>query len=220
MRKYYKYELNMSIMNILSVVLFVGFLAIISINGYDITENINYSFYIIGIIFYLIFHEVLHGLGYSFFAKDKKNIKFGIALEKGVLYAACQEPLNKKQILISLMLPTLLLSVIALPVGLIFNLNWLVIFSIINLGGSIADILMMILVIRAPKDVAYLDYNTDIGVYLISECDMSNLKSFGFILTDQGQENKKEIDKSIKRFYISKYSCIILAIVFLICIIL
>lgn len=197
-------------MNILSMVLFILPLVILVLCRYDITINFDFSFYIIGIIIYFMLHELLHGIGYSFYAKDKKNIKYGIMLEKGVLYAACQEKISKKGILVSLLLPTLFLSIIALPISLLFKLNWLLIFSIMNFSGATADILMMILIIRAPKDIEYIDYNNDVGAYLVSKCDMSNFTSFGFKLTEMGKENDKNVDKSIKRFYISKTSCIIL----------
>ena len=216
MRKYYKYELNMTLMNILAVVLFIAPIIILETSGKHIMTDLNFGFFIIGMLFYLVLHEVFHGIGYGIFAKDKKNIKFGIVLEKGVFYAACQEKLNKKEILISLLFPTIFLSIITFPIGLIFNLNWLVLYSIINFSGAIGDLLMTVLIIRAPKDVEYLDYNTDIGVYLISKNNMSNYKSLGFYLKEEGLEKEKSIDKSIKRFYISKVSCIMLGVLLII----
>lgn len=216
MKKYYKYEIKMLLMNILSMVLFILPFVILGLCRYNIRIEYNFSFFIIGIIIYYILHELLHGIGYSFFAKNKKNIKYGIMLEKGVLYAACQEKLSKKGILISLLLPTLILSVIAFPISLFFKLNWLLIFSIMNLSGATADILMMILILRAPNDIEYIDYNNDVGAYLVSEYDMSNLSSIGFKLTEVGLESEKNVDKSIKRFYISKSSCIILLVLLVI----
>lgn len=212
MKKYYKYEINMLSMNILSMVLFIVPFVILILCGYDILYNLDFPIYFIGIIIYFCLHELLHGIGYSFFAKDKKNIKYGIMLEKGVLYAACQEKISKKGILISLLLPTLFLSIITFPISLIFKFNWLLIFSIMNFSGATADILMMKLIMRAPKDLQYIDYNNDVGAYLVSEYDMSNFTSFGFKLTEIGLESEKSVDKTIKRFYISKSSCIILVV--------
>lgn len=210
MKKYYKYEINMLSMNILSMVLFIMPFVILILCGYDILNNLDFPIYFIGIVIYFCLHELFHGIGYSFFAKDKKNIKYGIMLEKGVLYAACQEKISKKGILISLLLPTLFLSIITFPISLIYKINWLLIFSIMNFSGATGDILMMILIMRAPKDIQYIDYNNDVGAYLVSEYDMSNLTSFGFKLTEIGLESEKSVDKSIKGFYISKTSCIIL----------
>lgn len=210
MKKYYKYELNMTIMNILSIVLVIIPIIVLRLFGYNIYYIENIGLFFLGLILYFMIHELLHGLGYMLFAKDKKNIKYGIALDKGVLFAACQESLNKKQILISLMLPLSVLTFIALPVGMFLNQNWLVFYAIMNFGGAIGDILMTYLIAHAPKDVQYIDYNTDIGAYLLSKEDMSNYKSFGFRLTESGDAKVKEVDKSIKKFYVSKFSIIIL----------
>ena len=65
-----------------------------------------------------------------------------------------------------------------------------------------------------------IDYNNDIGAYLVSSKDMQNYNSFGFRLTEFGPENSKEIDKSIKKIYISKSSYIFLVIFIIMSIIL
>lgn len=149
------------------------------------------------------------------FAKDKNNIKFGITLEKGVLFAACQEKLNKCAILLSLLLPLICLTVIVLPIGLIIKSPLLVLLAISNFGGAIGDMLMSILILKAPSDVEYIDYNTDIGCYLLSKKDLNDYSSFGFRLVESGSEKDKEVDKSIKRLYVSKTSFIILVILLL-----
>lgn len=217
MRKYYKYELKMSIMNILSIVLLIGPIILLSFFGFHFFD-INSGLFLILMLAYLMIHELFHGIAYSLFVKDKKNIKYGIALEKGVFYAACQEKLNKKQILISLMFPLIFLSLIPFPFSLIFKSETLALLCIINFSGAIGDILMSILILRGPSDIEYLDYNTDIGAYLISKEDLKDYTSLGFKLTEYGDEKSKMIDKSIKRFSISKISCIILGVIALIAI--
>lgn len=219
MKKYYKYELNITLMNILSIVMFIIPFAIILIAGVKINFDISLGVSIVSIMLYLFMHEILHAIGYFLFTKDKRNIKIGIVLEKGVLYAMCQERINKFGILISLLLPLIFLSFIALPIGLIYNMSWLGLLSIINFAGAVGDIFMTILILFAPSDVEYIDYNNDIGAYLLSESDMSNYHSLGFFLTEEGLATEKEVDKTIKHLYISKTSSIIIVILAIICII-
>lgn len=219
-KKYYKYELNMLVMNILSIVLLIVPFIIIFSCGYSLNFNFNILLEFICLIAYFLLHELFHALGYSMFAKDKKNIKIGIVLEKGVFYAMCQEKINRRGILISLVMPLIFLSIIPLPISFYFHFDLLLILAIVNFSGGIGDILMTILIMRAPKDIEYIDYNNDIGAYLLSCEDMSNYNSFGFRLTEMGLENAKEIDKSIKRFYISKKSYIFLVIFIIVGIIL
>lgn len=215
MKKYYKYELNILLANILSLVMIIVPLIIMAYLGFDFSSGYH-GLFLLEMIVYFIVHELLHGLGFLIFAKDKKNIKFGITLEKGVLYAACQEKINKELAIISILLPLIVLTIITLPIGIIINHSNLVLLSIMNFGGAIGDILMFILILTSPRDVLYIDYNTDIGVYLLSENNMENHTSFGFRLTEIGDADDKKIDLSIKRLYVSTSSAIILVVLLII----
>lgn len=214
MRKYYKYELNMVVMNILSVVLFIVPIILIASSGYIIELEVINGLWFIGMLLYLMVHELFHGIGYSLFATDIKNIKYGIALEKGVLYAMCQERINKVGILVSLLFPLIFLTIIPLPIALYYHIDWLLMYAIINLGGAVGDIMMSLLIITAPNDIEYIDYNNDIGAYLISKHDLTKHKMIGFKVTETGEASKKKVDKSFKVFNITKPSLyIVIAIV-------
>lgn len=217
--KYYKYELNLLVANILSIVLLVVPFVILIMSGYSLNMDFDVIKFIL-LFGYFFLHEIFHAIGYSLFTKNKKNIKLGIMLEKGVFYAMCQEKINKKGIIISLLMPLIFLSIIPFPISYYFHLDFLLILTIVNFSGAIGDILMTFLIIRAPKDVEYIDYNNDIGAYLVSSEDMSNYSSFGFFLAESGEEHLKKIDKSIRRFYVSKVSYIFLVIFTILCIIL
>lgn len=211
MKKYYHFELNMTVMNILSIVLFILPFIIVAICGYEF--EIRYSgFLLIVVIFYLLLHELFHAIGYSLFASDKNNIKIGITLEKGVYYAACQELISKRGILVSLMMPLIFLSFLTFPIGLIFHLDWLIILSIVNFSGAIGDMLMFVLILKCPSDVLYIDYDNSVGAYLISKNDLSKIKALGFRIGEVGNYKDKKVDKSVKKFYISKPSIILLSI--------
>ncbi len=215
MKKFYHFELNMTVMNILSIILFFLPLFILSICGYEISFN-HMGILLIVMMFYLLLHELFHAIGYSLFAHDKNNIKIGIILEKGVYYAACQELISKHAILVSLMMPLVFLSLITFPIGLIFHLDWLILLSITNFSGAIGDMLMFVLILKCPNDVEYIDYDNSVGAYLVSKNDLSIIKSLGFSLGEVGNFKDKEIDKSVKKFYVSKTSIILLSILLVI----
>lgn len=219
MKKYYKFELNIHVANILCLVLIiVPFILLMLTGNYDILfdPNMNNNIFFVSVILYFFLHELCHGLGYFIFAKDKSNIKFGVVLEHGVLYAMCQENLNKKAILISLFLPIILLTVIPLPFAVIYKLNILLLNAILNFAGAIGDILQAILIIKCPSDTEYLDYNNDVGCFLLSKSDLKKVRHFGFKLTEIGDCSDKQIDKSIKRIYISKKSYVYIVVFILI----
>lgn len=211
MKKYYHFEINMTVMNILSIVLFILPFIILFSFGYRMTLE-HTGLLLIVMLFYLLLHEIFHAIGYSLFASNKNNIKIGITLEKGVYYAACQELISKKGILVSLMMPLVFLSLITFPIGVIFHLDWLVFLSIVNFSGAIGDMLMFILILKCPNDVGYIDYDNSVGAYLVSDQDLSKIKSLGFKLGETGNYKDKKVDETVKKFYVSKVSIILLTI--------
>ena len=74
-KKFYKYELNMTLLNILCFVLFFIPFFIILLCGYNFKIEFSNPLIILELFGYMLVHEIFHGIGYSIFAKDKKNIK-------------------------------------------------------------------------------------------------------------------------------------------------
>ena len=205
MKKYYKFELDMIIANVLALVLMIGvFLLYVA---YKKTMVFSFSgVYLLLILFYFLLHEIFHGIGYSLYVKDKKNIKYGCVLEKGVFYAMCQEKISKSAILVSLLFPLVFLTGLAGIIGLIFNYDFLCILAILNLAGAAGDLLMFFFILKLPKDVKYIDYDNVIGCYFVSDKDLSKYKSFGIVYKESGEDKKDLVNKTIPRIYVSKQS--------------
>jgi len=196
--------------NILSLVIFiVGFIIMFLLYGVIQTNNMGFA--LLGLFIYLAIHEVIHGIAFSCFCKDKKNVKYGAMLEKGVLYAMCQERISKKGAYISLLAPTIVLTFIALIPACIFRIDYLVMLAIFNLSGAAGDLLMTLFLTKLPKDIQYIDYDNVIGFYLLSKEDLSKYNSFYVKYVKSGKDSDKLINKSIKTIYISKQSWIVFA---------
>ena len=209
--KYYKFELSMLWANIISLVLFV--LGIICFNvTYGEYDYPNMIILMLTFIIYLTMHEIIHGLAFSYFCKNKYNVKYGAMLEKGVFYAMCQERINKKATIISLLAPTIVLTVIALIPAFIFRIDLLGLLAIFNLAGAAGDLLMTLFVLRLPNDIKYIDYDSVIGFYLISKHDLSKYKSFYMKYKESGKDSDKLINNSIKTLTITKTSWIIIVV--------
>lgn len=198
--------------NILSVVILFALGFIYFYNHMDVTFDFG-PLFLLELIGYFMLHELFHGIGFLIFAKDPKNIKFGITLEKGVFYTLCSERIGKKAIIVTLLFPIIFLSLITFILSLIINSPTLALLSIANLGGAIGDILMVILILKMPSDVEYIDYNNDVGCYLVSKHDLSKIKLFGIKYLGSGVDSDKNI-KDIPRIYISKFSIVFLIIYF------
>lgn len=217
--KYYKFELNLVFMNVLAGILTLGFLITIPFvfgeKGTNLLIGGNFLIFYSLFMLYLCLHEICHGIGYALFAKNKKNIKFGAVLEKGVFYAMCQDVISKKGIIISLLFPIIFLTILPLPFCFIFDLPGLFILANLNLIGAIGDLTMLFFLFKVPN-VSYIDYDNSIGMYLLSEEDLSNIKGIGVKCVESGKHTLDKVDRSIKRIYISKTSWLFLIIIFLI----
>ena len=214
--KYYKFELSMAWANVLSVILLVlGMIVALFTYGGFFSANSS-GFMLFELLIYLVIHELLHGIAFSCFCKNKSNVKYGAMLEKGVLYAMCQERISKKGAFISLMAPTVVLTFIALIPACIFRIDTLVMLAIFNLSGAAGDLLMTLFLTKLPKDIQYIDYDNVIGFYLLSKKDLSKYNSPYVKYVESGTDSDKLINKNIKSIYISKQSWIVFAMIALV----
>ncbi len=217
---YYTYKLNLFLLNILDFVLLI-FLFILTyfLTGNLDVLNIQMSWIVI-LIFWLILHEILHGIGFLILGKVKfKNVIFGAELEKGIFYCMCKEKISKLNILISLVFPLFFIGIFTYIIGLITNNNLLLLLSIFNIAGSIGDIVMTFDILLMPKDIKYLDLDDSTSFTILSKNDLKNKKYLGLILDDNGIYTSSLKAKDYKRLKISKTSIIILAILILLIIV-
>lgn len=221
--KYYTYQLNMPLLNILALLLFIVVATFVYFIEYHDTYLINSNIItlIIEMISCLIIHELLHGLGFLLFKTVKKeNITFGMFLEHGVFYCMCKQKIDKKIIVTSLCFPITIIGIIPLIIGMILNSYELVFLSILNITSAIGDIMMIIYFLKSPKDIIYLDLDDCTSFTVLSQEDLSNLKVPGILLKKVGEYNEKTMHSVDKRkLVISKYSYLLLFVFFILIII-
>lgn len=220
---YYTYTLNMTILNILAIILFLivgSIIYLIEIND-NYTINLSITNLFLLMFIWLIIHELLHGIGFLIFKEVKlKNITLGMALEKGVFYCMCKQNIRKKVILTSLLFPITIIGFITLIIGMIINNYELVYLSILNIVSSIGDIVMTIYFLKCPKDIIYLDLDDCTSFTVISNRVLDNIKVPGIMLSKKGIYNPTLMySKDKRRIIISKLSYILLIIIFILTII-
>ena len=154
MKKYYKFDLDLIIANIFAIVLLIIGMIFYFITFKKGTFNDKYfGIELLLLLSYFALHEIFHGIGYSLFAKDKKNLKYGAALEKGVFYAMCQEEISKTAIIISLLFPLIFLTLVTGIIAIVFKIPYLLLLSIINFSGAAGDIIVLFFIPKLPKDI-------------------------------------------------------------------
>lgn len=210
-KKAYIYKMKLIPANILCLIITVAlFIVTFAIYPKNLLQFDNTFVVLFLMIVYMMLHEILHGIGYIIGGGKSKNVKYGMALEKGIFYAMAYEELTKKNILISLQMPFTFIGVITYILGIIFDLPLLVLFSIINLSGAAMDIVMFIYISKL-KNITYSESGQPDEFVLISQEDLTKKKNI-FLEITKVKEYKKEdyIFDTPKKLEVSKTSLIIL----------
>ena len=218
MKKAYVYKMKLVPANILGLVVFILLLVLTNVLKVDILpifDKIPFIWILVILMLYMLLHEILHGIGYRITGTKTNKIKYGIELEKGILYTLVLEEVPKKNILVSLQMPFVIIGIITLLLGYILNLPLLVLLSIFNLMGASMDLVMFIYISRI-KDVHYAETKASDEFILISKEDLTKRKSLFFKIIEVNNYKKEDyIIKSDKKITISKES-IIFTIIYLI----
>jgi hypothetical protein len=210
--KSYVYKFNLIPANILSIIILIilGFITLVLINVLNTpTRGINIFFFVI-VMIYLCVHELLHGLGYVLGGAKIKNIYYGVALEKGIICCLCRQEISKKNILISLQMPFVVIGIITYIIGFIIADNNLILLSICNLVGASMDLVMFFYILRI-KNVRYSETDANDEFVLISKEDLTKRKSIFFNIKEVKDYKKEDYKfKKKKRVEVTKSSIIIL----------
>ena len=215
-KKAYIFKMNITAASIASIFVFIILVILtISIDGLNIFKVYQTPFMLCILVGYFFLHELIHGIGFIIGGSKLKNIKIGAALEKGIFYCMSYQELTKKNILISLQMPFMLIGVITYAIGIIYIIPILTWLSLLNIMGAIMDLIMFYYILRI-KNVTYSESGEPNEFVLITNEDLNKRKS-AFLKIKEVKDYKKEdyIFKDFKRIEISKASWIVILILIL-----
>ena len=197
--------------NVFSIIIFIVF-AIITIKLIGIVGIFRFPFILTILILYFALHELIHGVGYFIGGTKLKNIAYGIFLEKGIFYCMGFQEITKKNILISLQMPFMVIGVITYIIGVVFYIPLLVWLSVFNIMGAAMDMAMFFYILGI-KNVHYSESGEPDEFVLITDEDLTKKNNL-FIKIKEVKDYKKEDYefKNIKRFKCSKSSWIALLV--------
>lgn len=173
---YKRINLTVSIIkaNIVAIVLLIplfiiGGGAFIAYNKDPAMESggIQFVVFIIMLFVLIVVHELIHGFTWSLFTEHGfKDIAFGFMKEYMTPYCSCKVPLKKSHYILGAVMPFLLLGMIPMIIGVLFN-QWLVLLMGIIMADSAAgDLMIIVKLLRYTtdaKDVVYMDHPTQAG---------------------------------------------------------
>ena len=214
-KKSYVYKMNLATANLLCILILILCTVIAVYFKINVFQMKNWFLVFLLMIIYLMLHELLHGFGYFIGGTKRKYITYGIELEKGIFYAMAYSKLTKKNILISLQMPFMVIGVVTFIIGVIFNIPLLVFLSIVNISGASMDLAMFIYFLRLPKDFTYSESGNPDEFVIISSEDLTKKKSAFLKLVEVKDYKEKDFEfKNLKKIKITKLS-IILIVLFL-----
>lgn len=211
--KYYKYKIKLGVGNIFASIILILLLILLYFTFDNYYFNLTYNKVLI-MIGYFILHELLHYIGYLINKNVKnKDLCLGMCLEKGVMYCRCTNEISRTAVMISLLTPFTVTGIISLIISYIFDMPFLAFLSVSNIAGSYFDILMFIQMLKMPKDIKFAEYDECDAYYIISNKDLTNIKTKGISLVETDKYNKIKLkSKDNKKIEISIFSIIILII--------
>lgn len=128
---------------------------------------------IVIVILGVIAHELLHGVGFRYFAGASwRDIRFGIHLKFLVPYASCQLPMTVEAYRGVTALPGIVTGILPLVAGLVTgSVGWTA-FGAILLGGAGGDALILWYIRQLPAGTMVRDSQTLIGCEVIPQGEL------------------------------------------------
>ena len=151
------------------VVLFLVLHVPRSVSGGDRTWSFpeGYFLFITLILLAIPVHELIHGLTFCLFTEGKfKSISFGFNRQALAPYCTCTEALTKRQYMVGLLMPCLLLGILPGIAAAVLDSVLFLLFSAVMLMSAGGDLLIALLLLRHKPEgeVLYIDHPTRIGL--------------------------------------------------------
>ena len=117
-----------------------------------------------GIIFYMILHELVHGLAMKIFGT--KKVKYGFT---GMYaYAGSDDYYDKKSYIIIALAPIVVWGIVLAIINVLVPYEWfwvVYLIQLINLSGAAGDLFVTVRFSKMPKDILVRDYGVGMTVF-------------------------------------------------------
>lgn len=121
---------------------------------------------LVGVLLLVIVpHELCHGLGIRFFDGEPR---FGLGVAYFVFpyaFATTETRFSRNQFIAIALSPLVILSLLGVPLMLVFEWPWLALPLALNAGGAVGDLWMALTLMRYPPAVTVVDTTTGLEIY-------------------------------------------------------
>ena len=159
---------------IFTVIVFIAFTIpwIILWRGHEKSLGMPRTYLFLLIIVFIVVHELIHGITWSFFAeRGWKNISFGFNWKGLMPYCHCDVPLNVRQYIIGALMPLIILGIIPLIFSYILPYSSLHLLAFFNVISACGDILIVWKLRKEPLTNLVYDHPTEPGCIIYENDD-------------------------------------------------
>jgi len=139
----------------------------------NILQSLLFFFiYMLILIIGIILHELIHGIVFARYAKNKyKSIKFGIMPKEKLFspYCHCKEILRIDHYKMAIIMPTIILGIIPAVISLIIGNIMLLFFGIVFICAGGGDILMLMKILKEKNSDLVYDLPDEAGFIVYRE---------------------------------------------------
>jgi hypothetical protein len=118
---------------------------------------------------FVVPHEWLHGLAIRYYGGEPR---YGVGIAHFVLpyaYATTDHEFSRNQFVVVLLTPLFVLTLLGVPLMLLFEWDWLIVPLTLNAAGAVADVWMTLSVVRYSEHVRIVDHEG--GVRIVGRPD-------------------------------------------------
>lgn len=118
---------------------------------------------ILGTVF-IIPHEWLHGLAIRYYGGEPR---YGVGVAHFILpyaYATTDHEFSRNQFIVVLLTPLVVLTLVGVPLMVVFEWGWLIVPLALNAAGAVADVWMTLVVVSYPAHVRVVDHETGVRI--------------------------------------------------------
>jgi hypothetical protein len=112
----------------------------------------------------LVPHEWLHGLAIRYYGGEPH---YGVGVAHFILpyaYATTDHEFTRNQFIVVLLTPLVVMTLVGIPLMILFEWGWLAIPLTLNAAGAVADIWMTLIVVSYPAHTRIVDYETGVRI--------------------------------------------------------
>ncbi|MFZ2539004.1 MAG: DUF3267 domain-containing protein [Oscillospiraceae bacterium] len=132
-------------------------------NGNGVEFFINWALFMVLMIAFMAIHEVIHGITWGLFCKNKwKSIHLGVMWKQLTPYCTCKEPLKFGGYILGGLMPLFVLGIALFVVSLLTGNILLLLLSLFNIIGAGGDTTIALMLLKYKK-ACILDHPTECG---------------------------------------------------------